>query len=201
MVKYIDRNTVHIDDNVVIEDNVIIYPNVIIEGNSIVKKNSVIHMNTYIKESIIGENTIVYSSYIIGSKIGTSNVIGPYSNVREDTVTGPNVKIGSFCETKNSMIDENSKIPHLSYVGDSVIGKNVNVGCGVITANYDGKDKHKTIIKDNVFIGCNSNLVAPVTLGDNSKVAAGSTITNDVPANSLAIARERQINKENYRKS
>lgn len=200
MIKYIDKNTVYIDDTVIIEDGVIIYPNVIIEGNSKIKKNSIIHMNSYIKNSIIEESTIVYSSHIVDSKIGPFNKIGPYSNIRENTVTSSNVKIGSFTETKNSIIDENTKIPHLSYVGDSIVGKNVNIGCGVITANYDGKNKNKTIIKDDVFIGCNSNLIAPITLEKNSKVAAGSTIYENVPANSLAIARERQVNKENYHK-
>lgn len=157
-------------------------------------------MNSYIKNSIIEESTIVYSSHIVDSKIGPFNKIGPYSNIRENTVTSSNVKIGSFTETKNSIIDENTKIPHLSYVGDSIVGKNVNIGCGVITANYDGRQKNKTIIKDDVFIGCNSNLIAPITLEKNSKVAAGSTIYENVPANSLAIARERQVNKENCHK-
>lgn len=200
MIKYIDKNTVYIDDTAIIEDGVIIYPNVIIEGNSKIKKNSIIHMNSYIKNSIIEESTIVYSSHIVDSKIGPFNKIGPYSNIRENTVTSSNVKIGSFTETKNSIIDENTKIPHLSYVGDSIVGKNVNIGCGVITANYDGRQKNKTIIKDDVFIGCNSNLIAPITLEKKSKVAAGSTIYENVPANSLAIARERQVNKENYHK-
>lgn len=187
-----------IDKEVIIEDGAIIYPNVIIEGKSIIKKGSKIYMNSYIKDSTIGEDTIVYSSYIFESNIGKNNIIGPFSNIRKGTITKNNVKIGSFVETKNSIIDSNSKLPHLSYAGDAEIGKNVNIGCGVITANYDGKTKNKTIIKENAFIGCNSNLVAPVIIEEHAFIAAGSTITKNVSKNTLAIARSRQENKENY---
>lgn len=157
-------------------------------------------MGTYIKDSIIGDNTVIYNSQIKNSSIGENNIIGPYAHIRENNKTGNNVKIGSFVELKNSIVNNNSKIPHLSYIGDSEIGEHVNIGCGVVTANYDGKNKHKTIIKDNAFIGCNVNLIAPVTIEENALVAAGSTITDDVPANALAIARSRQTNKEDYNK-
>lgn len=200
MIRYIDKNNTYIDSEVTIGDNTTIYPNVIIEGKSIIGENVIIHMGTYIKDSIIGDNTIIYNSQIKNSIIGKDNIIGPYAHIRENNNTGNNVKIGSFVELKNSIVKDNSKIPHLSYIGDAEIGENVNIGCGVITANYDGKNKHKTIIKDKAFIGCNVNLIAPVTIEENSLVAAGSTITDDVPANALAIARSRQTNKANYNK-
>lgn|SRR5574344_448846 len=188
----------YIDEEVVIEDGAIVYPNVVIEGKSVIKKGSKIYMNSYIKDSVIGEDTIVYSSYIFESNIGKNNIIGPFSNIRKGTTTKDNIKIGAFVEIKNSIIDNETKIPHLAYVGDSEIGKKVHIGCGAITANFDGKNKHKTIIKDEAFIGCNSNLVAPLIIERKAFVAAGSTITKNVSENSLAIARERQINKEEY---
>ncbi|MDD2518703.1 MAG: DapH/DapD/GlmU-related protein [Bacilli bacterium] len=200
MVKYIDKNNTYIGTDVVIGENVVIYPNVLIEGKTVIGNNVVIHMGTYIKDSIIGDDSIIYNSQIKDSTIGKNNKIGPYAHIRENNNIGDNVKIGSFVELKNTVIKSNSKIPHLSYIGDSLIGSNVNIGCGVITANYDGKNKHKTIIKDNAFIGCNANLIAPVIIENNAIVSAGSTITDNVPANALALARARQINKEDYNK-
>lgn len=200
MIKYIDKKNTYIDKGVVIGDNTTIYPNVMIEGKTIIGKNVVIHMGSYIKDSTIGDNTVIYNSQIRESIIGQNNHIGPYANIREKNNIGNNIKIGSFVELKNNVIKDNSKIPHLSYIGDSDIGENVNIGCGVITANYDGKNKYKTIIKDDAFIGCNVNLVAPVVIEENALIAAGSTITEDVPANALAIARARQTNKEDYNK-
>jgi bifunctional UDP-N-acetylglucosamine pyrophosphorylase/glucosamine-1-phosphate N-acetyltransferase len=200
VIKYIDKKNTYIDKGVVIGDNTTIYPNVMIEGKTIIGKNVVIHMGSYIKDSTIGDNTVIYNSQIRESIIGQNNHIGPYANIREKNNIGNNIKIGSFVELKNNVIKDNSKIPHLSYIGDSDIGENVNIGCGVITANYDGKNKYKTIIKDDAFIGCNVNLVAPVVIEENALIAAGSTITEDVPANALAIARARQTNKEDYNK-
>ena len=133
-----------------------------------------------------------------GTIVGNNAKIGVFSRLRENSIIGNNVKIGNFVETKNATISTNSKIPHLSYVGDAKIGKNVNVGCGTVFCNYNGKIKQQTIVGDNVFVGSNSNLIAPVTIESNSFIAAGSTITNLVPANALAIARSRQINKLNY---
>ena len=189
-----------IDKEVIIEEDVVIEPFVKIKGNSIIKKGAIIKSFTEIVDSIIGEHTVVDSSNIHNSIIGTNNNIGPRAYVRNKTKTKNNVKIGFSVEVKQSIIDENTKISHLSYIGDSNIGKNINIGAGTITANYDGVNKNKTIIEDNCFIGSNSVLIAPIKIEKNSLTAAGSTLNKDVPSYSLAIARNKQINKENYYK-
>ena len=159
--------------------------------------------STYIYDGVkIGRDTVIHPNTTIKSdvEIGEDCEIGPNSYIREGCRLANNVKIGSFVEIKKAKVGEGTKIPHLSYMGDCEIGAHTNIGCGTITCNYDGFNKSKTIIGNNGFIGSNVNLVAPVTLGDNVFVAAGSTITNDVPADSLAIARERQTNKEGWNK-
>ena len=189
-------NDNHIDNGVRIinSESVRIGPDVFIDAGAIIGPNCTIE-----GKSKIGKNCIIEYSVIRDSCIGDNSIIGPFANIRPGTVLGENCKIGNFVEIKNSSIDYNSKVNHLSYIGDSDIGKNVNIGAGVITVNYDGKDKHKTEIGDNAFIGCNSNLVAPVNISDSAFIAAGSTITEDVPLNSLAIARAYQINKKNWK--
>jgi bifunctional UDP-N-acetylglucosamine pyrophosphorylase/glucosamine-1-phosphate N-acetyltransferase len=132
--------------------------------------------------------------------VGNRVNIGPYAHVRPASDIRDDVKVGNFVEVKKSVIDDGSKVSHLSYIGDAEIGKNVNVGCGSITVNYDGLNKFKTIIEDDVFVGCNTNLIAPVTVGRGALVAAGSTITKDVPEVALSIARAKQVNKEGYAK-
>ncbi len=157
--------------------------------------------NTYIYDDVeIGTDTVIHPNTTIKNDvvIGNDCELGPNSYIREGCRLANKVKVGSFVELKKAIVGEGAKIPHLSYMGDCEIGAKTNVGCGTITCNYDGFNKSKTIIGDNCFIGSNVNLVAPVTLGKNSFVAAGSTITNDVPADSLAIARERQTNKEGW---
>lgn len=159
--------------------------------------------NTYIYDDVeIGKDTIIYPNTTIKSnvKIGANCQIGPNAYIREKCRLEDNVKIGSFVEIKNTIVKQGSKVPHLSYMGDCEIGSKVNIGCGTITCNYDGVNKSKTIIGDNVFVGSNTNLVAPVSLGNNSFIAAGSTITDNVPSYSLAIARQRQTNKEAWNK-
>ena len=160
--------------------------------------------STYIYDDVeIGRDTIIHPNTTIKSnvKIGANCEIGPNAYIREGCELAKKVKIGSFVEIKKTKVGEGSKIPHLSYMGDCEIGKNTNIGCGTITCNYDGKEKHKTKIGNNCFIGSNVNLVAPVTVEDNSVIAAGSTITENVPKDSLSIARQRQINKEDYYKN
>jgi len=159
--------------------------------------------NTYIYDDVeIGTDTVIHPNTTIKNDvvIGKDCEIGPNAYVREGCRLADKVKVGSFVELKKAIVGEGAKIPHLSYMGDCEIGAKTNVGCGTITCNYDGFNKSKTIIGEHCFIGSNVNLVAPVTLGDNSFIAAGSTITNDVPADSLAIARERQTNKEGWNK-
>lgn len=159
--------------------------------------------NTYIYDDVkIGMDTVIHPNTTIksGVIIGEDCEIGPNAYIREGCILANKVKIGSFVEIKKAIIGEGAKVPHLSYMGDCEIGAKTNIGCGTITCNYDGFNKSKTIIGDNSFIGSNTNLVAPVTLGKNSFIAAGSTITDDVPDDSLAIARQRQINKEGWNK-
>lgn len=159
--------------------------------------------NTYIYEGVqIGENTIIHPNTTIKSDvvIGKNCEIGPNSYIREGCILSDKVKIGSFVEIKKAVIGESTKVPHLSYMGDCEIGARTNIGCGTITCNYDGFNKNKTIIGEDCFIGSNVNLIAPVTIGNNSFIAAGSTITDDVPEDSLAIARQRQINKKGWNK-
>ena len=159
--------------------------------------------NTYIYDDVeIGVDTVIHPNTTIkcGVQIGEDCEIGPNAYIREGCKLGNKVKIGSFVEIKKAIIQEGSKVPHLSYMGDCEIGKKVNIGCGTITCNYDGFNKSKTIIGDDVFVGSNTNLVAPIKVGDNAFIAAGSTITDDVPNDSLAIARQRQTNKEGWNK-
>ena len=158
---------------------------------------------TYIYDDVnIGMDTVIHPNTTIksGVTIGEDCEIGPNSYIREGCELSNKVKIGSFVEIKKAIIGEGTKVPHLSYMGDCEIGEKCNIGCGTITCNYDGFHKSKTIIGNHSFIGSNTNLVAPVTLGDNTFVAAGSTITDDVPSDALAIARQRQINKEDWNK-
>ena len=138
-------------------------------------------------------------NYIENSTIGEGSKIGPFCHLRPNSKIAQNCKIGNFVEIKNSIIDSESKISHLTYVGDGEVGKNCNIGCGVVFCNYDGKNKHKTVLKDNVFVGCNCNLVAPVCVESESYIAAGTTVTENVPSRALAIARVKQTNKEEYK--
>lgn len=197
-VLMVSSDTITIAKEVSIEPGVIIYPNTYITGNTYIHKGCVIGPNSEINNSTIKENTSIKHSLIDNCKIGSNTTIGPFAQLRNNSVIGDNIRIGNFVEIKNSLIGNNTKVAHLTYIGDTTCGENVNFGCGVVTVNYDGKNKHRTNIEDNVFIGCNVNLIAPLTVKENSYIAAGSTITNDVPAKSLSIARTRQINKEDY---
>lgn len=196
MIKYIDENHTYVGETVQIGEGTIIYPNVMLEGETKIGKNCIIHMGCYIKDSVIGNNTVIYSSHIEDSKIGNDCKIGPYTHIRHDNIIGDDVRVGSFVEIKNNTIGNKSRIPHLSYIGDALIGKNVNVSCGVITANFDGKKKNQTIIEDNAFIGCNANLVAPLKIEKNSIIGAGAIITEDVSSDSIALVRESVVIKK-----
>ncbi len=170
--------------------------NVILEGEIILGDGVEIGPNVYIKDSKIGNNTQIKAfSFIEDAEIGNNCSLGPYARIREGSEILDEAKIGNFVETKKSIIGKGSKANHFSYLGDSTIGNNTNIGAGAITCNYDGKNKNKTTIGDNSFIGTNSSLVAPVTIGSGSYVAAGSVITKDVPDNTLGISRPKQENK------
>ncbi len=175
--------------------------NVILEGNIILGDNVSIGPNCIVKNTNIGSNTKIEAfSHIDGAKIGDSCVIGPYARLREGSQIESSAKIGNFVEIKNTTLGKGSKANHFTYLGDTVIGEGTNVGAGTITCNYDGKDKHKTAIGDNSFIGSNTSLVAPVTIGSNTTIAAGSVITKDIPDNALGFGRAKQENKENWSK-
>lgn len=197
-VRLLLPDTSYIEEDVVIGENTIIEGNVTLKGNTVIEGNVTITAGSRIANSTISSYTLVQQSVITDSVIGQHVTIGPFAHIRPNTTLEEGVRIGNFVETKNAHFAKSAKASHLSYIGDAEIGERVNLGCGSITVNYDGKNKHKTIIKNGAFIGCNVNLVAPVTVEEDSIVAAGSTITKNVPKQALAIARNRQENKENY---
>ncbi|MBQ8765803.1 MAG: UDP-N-acetylglucosamine diphosphorylase [Clostridia bacterium] len=193
------HQSVVIEENVTIGKGTVILPNTMIFPGVSIGENCIIGPNTLIKESVIGNDVKLNSVQCYQSKVLDGADIGPFVHIRPNSVIGKRVHLGNFVEVKNSVIDEDTKVSHLTYVGDSDVGKRVNFGCGTVTVNYDGKNKHRTTIGDDVFIGCNTNLIAPVKICDNSYTAAGSTITQDVPADSLGIARARQVNIDGWR--
>ena len=197
-VTIIDPAGTFIDDGVKIGMDTIIYPGTIIEGGTIIGDECIIGPNSRIVSSKINNRVQVNNSVIISSTVDDETHIGPFAYLRPDSSIGRKVKIGDFVEIKKSVIGDNTKVSHLTYIGDAEVGSNVNMGCGVVVVNYDGKKKYKTVVGDNAFVGCNVNLISPVNVGANSYIAAGSTITDPVPENSLAIARERQIVKEEW---
>lgn len=199
-VTIIDPASTYIGADVVIGSDTVLLPGTMLEGSTVIGENSTIGPNTHLKNSHIGSHTTVHSSVVTDSKIADHVAVGPFAHIRPGSDLGNHVKIGNFVEVKKATIDEGSKLSHLTYMGDAEIGKNVNIGCGTISVNYDGKNKFKTTIEDNAFIGCNSNLVAPVTVGKGAYVAAGTTVTKNVTEDSLAIGRVKQENKEGYAK-
>ncbi len=185
---------VYIDPGVKIGTDTRICPGCYICGNTVIGKNCEIEGNVYIKDSAIGDNvTLKMGTYIEESQVEACCQLGPYAHLRPKSVLKKGAKVGNFSEIKKSVIGEGSKVNHLSYIGDTQMGAGVNVGAGTITCNYDGKNKHQTVIGDHVFVGSNVNFVAPVTVHEYAKIGAGSTITKEVPAESLAIARSRQV--------
>jgi bifunctional UDP-N-acetylglucosamine pyrophosphorylase/glucosamine-1-phosphate N-acetyltransferase len=199
-VSIIDTNNVYISYDAAIGSDTIIYPGVFIDIGVTIGKNCVLKGSSYIIDSKIGDESIISYSYVDGANIDKKVKIGPFAHIRPDSVLKENVKIGNFSEIKKSLIEKNSKVNHLSYIGDAQIGTNVNIGAGTITCNYDGEYKHQTIIEKDVFVGSNTNIVAPIKIGKGALIAAGSTITHDVPKEKLAIARARQELKHITRK-
>jgi bifunctional UDP-N-acetylglucosamine pyrophosphorylase/glucosamine-1-phosphate N-acetyltransferase len=197
-VTIIDPDHTYIDAGVEIGRDTVIRPGTHLAGSTVIGSGCVIGPNTEVTDSRIGDGVTISHSVLVKCRVESGAAVGPFAYIRPDSQIGEGVKIGDFVEIKNSLIGKGSKVPHLSYVGDASIGEGVNIGCGVITANYDGVNKHRTTVEDGAFIGSNVNLIAPVTIGKGAYVVAGSTITGDVPADSLAIARARQTNKEGY---
>ncbi len=194
----IDPKTTYIGDEVVIGEDSIILPGCILEGQTIIGEDALIGPNSKLKNAIIGDRVQLENATVLDSSIDNDSKIGPYAYIRPGCQIGKHCKVGDFVEVKNSKMADYSKAAHLTYVGDGDVGERVNLGCGTVFVNYDGKKKHRTIVEEGAFIGCNTNLIAPVTVKQGAYIAAGSTITEEVPEDSLAIARSRQINKVGY---
>ncbi len=198
-VLFINPDSCYVEETVVIGKNTIVEQNVMLQGDTEISENCVIGMGCKLVNTKVGKNSELLSVVSIDAELGENVLAGPFAYIRPGSKIGNDVKVGDFVEVKNANIDEGTKIAHLTYVGDSDVGKRVNFGCGTVTVNYDGKNKHRCKIGDDVFLGCNTNLVAPVTVGNGAYTAAGSTITDEVPEKCLAIARARQINKQGWK--
>ena len=197
-VTIIDPASTYIASDVIIGMDTVIEPGVHIGQGTHIGEDTVIGQYSDINNSTIGNRTTVKQSVINDATVGDDTTVGPFAQLRPNAHLGNEVKVGNFVEVKKADIKDGAKVSHLSYIGDAEIGERTNIGCGSITVNYDGKSKFKTIIGKDSFIGCNTNLVAPVTLGDDVLIAAGSTITDNVPNDSLALARSRQTTKPGY---
>lgn len=191
-VEFVDIRTAYIGGDVIIGKGTVIYPCVTMEGRVIIGTDCNIGQNTVIKDSTIGDCTEIQSSAITESVVGSHTKIGPFAYLRPKSNIGNHCKVGDFVEVKNSSMADGAKASHLTYIGDSDIGKDVNLGCGVVFVNYDGKNKHRSVVGDGAFIGCNANIVSPVTVEDGAYVAAGSTVTKNVPKGSLYVARAKE---------
>ena len=197
-VKFVDLKMAYIDEGVKIGRGTVIYPCVVIEGDVTIGEDCVIGQNSRIVDSQIGDRTTVQSSVLLESKVGKDTSVGPFAYLRPNSTIGDGCKVGDFVEVKNSSMGDGAKASHLTYIGDSDVGSNVNLGCGVVFVNYDGSKKYRSIVEDGAFIGCNSNLVSPVHVGKGAYVAAGSTITEDVPEGALYVARSRGTVREGW---
>lgn len=199
-VSFIDPAATYIDDGIVIGAETIIEPGVYLKGKTIIGENCLITSNSQIVDSTIEDDVTIKTSVIEESIVRKGADVGPYAHLRPLADIGEKAHVGNFVEIKKAEIGEGTKVGHLTYVGDATLGKEINVGCGVVFVNYDGKNKHHTTVGDNSFIGSASNLIAPVTIGEGAFIAAGSTINQDIPADAMGIARARQVNKEDYAK-
>lgn len=195
------NKNIYISEESLVDEKAVILFNSVILGKTIIEENAVIGPNSIIIDSKICKNCHILNSIVTDSVIGENTTVGPFASIKKESNIGCDCRIGNFVEVKNSQILNNTKAAHLAYIGDSFVGKRCNFGCGSITVNYDGKRKYQTVIGNDVFIGSNSNIVAPITINDNSFIACGSTITKDVPPNTLAIERSKQINKVDYFKN
>lgn len=197
-VTFINPDLSFVSLNTTLGEDVTLYPNVYCEKKNTLGNNVTLLPNTFLVNASIGNNVKIDASRITDSEVGNDVNIGPYAHLREHCVIADKNRIGNFVEMKKTLFGYDSRCAHLSYLGDSIVGSQVNIGCGVVTVNYDGKNKHQTIIKDNAFIGSNANLIAPIVVGQHAVVAAGSTITKSVEDADMAIARSHQVNKPGY---
>ncbi len=197
-VKFVDASSAYIDESVKIGEGTVIGPLVRLEGSTEIGKNCIIRQNTRITDSKIADGVEIENSVIVESSIGEGTKVGPFAYIRPGSRVGANCKVGDFVEIKNSSFGDGSKAAHLTYIGDSDVGRNVNLGCGVVFVNYDGSAKYRSKVSDGAFIGCNSNLVSPVNVGEGAYIAAGSTVTEDVEGDALYIARARGTKKQGW---
>jgi bifunctional UDP-N-acetylglucosamine pyrophosphorylase/glucosamine-1-phosphate N-acetyltransferase len=197
-VRFVDRFAAYIDPRVTIGAGTVILPGTILRGGTTIGRDCEIGPNSMVRDCTIGNGTTINASQLNESTVGDHTNVGPFAYVRPNSHIGDEIKVGDFVEVKNSTIGNGTKISHLTYVGDSDVGEHVNFGCGTVTTNYDGFKKHRCTIGNHAFLGCNTNLIAPVKIGDGAYTAAGSTITKDVPDDALAIARERETVKEGW---
>ncbi|WP_430618731.1 bifunctional UDP-N-acetylglucosamine diphosphorylase/glucosamine-1-phosphate N-acetyltransferase GlmU [Enterococcus sp. DIV1072d] len=199
-VSFVDPATTYIDAGVEIGSDTVIEAGVQLQGKTVIGSDCVIGAHSRIVDSVIEDHVVVEHSVIEKSLVKSHADVGPFAHLRPKAEIGEGVHIGNFVEVKNAEIGKNTKVGHLTYVGDATLGEEINVGCGVVFVNYDGKNKHRTTIGEHSFIGSNANIIAPVEIAKNTSVAAGSTITEDIPEYAMAIARARQVNKEEYAK-
>lgn len=185
-----------LENSVIVGKNVVIEPFAVVKGNTMLGDNVVIGSFSYVENSVIGDGTVVRSSRVTDSTVGANCTLGPNAHLRQGTVVEDCCRIGNFVEIKNSTLKCGVKASHLAYIGDAFVGEKTNVGCGTVFVNYNGKTKSKTIVGKNCFLGCNSNLIAPVTLGDNVFVACGTTVDHDLPTDAFSIGRSYQTVKE-----
>ena len=197
-VRIMDPASCYVGPRVKVGEGTVLLPGTILRGETVIGRDCQIGPNTMIRDCTVGQGVTVNASQLNESTVDDGATVGPFAYIRPNCHVGPHVKVGDFVELKNSTIGAGTKISHLTYVGDSDVGERVNFGCGTVTVNYDGTQKYRTTIGDDAFIGCNTNLVAPVKVGDGAYTAAGSTITDEVPADSLAIARARQTVKKQW---
>ena len=200
-VKVMDIDATYIDPRVTIGRGTVLLPGTILRGNTVIGEDCEIGPNAMITDCEIGDGCVVNASQVYESELGRDVHVGPFAHIRPHCRVGDGCKVGAYVEIKNAVFGPGTKMSHLTYVGDADVGAGVNFGCGTITSNYDGFRKHRTVIGDNAFIGCNTNLVPPVTVGAGAYVAAGATITKDVEPDALAISRPRQENKPGWAKT
>lgn len=197
-VTVVDPATTYIDPRSHVGAGTVLLPGTILRGHTVIGADCEIGPNSMLRDCTVGDGTTINASQLNESTVGSHTSVGPFAYIRPNCRIGDHCRIGDFVEMKNSTVGNGTKVSHLTYVGDSDVGEEVNFGCGTVTSNYDGKKKYRCTIGNHVFLGCNTNLVAPVTVGDGAYTAAGSTVTEDVPADALAVARSRQTNKPHW---
>jgi bifunctional UDP-N-acetylglucosamine pyrophosphorylase/glucosamine-1-phosphate N-acetyltransferase len=197
-VRFIDPDHVYIDPAVTVGEGTIILPGTILRGRTVIGKNCEIGPNSMVRDCAVGDNVLINASQCNESVIGSHAKIGPFAYIRPGCTVGADTKVGDFVEVKNSSVGSGSKASHLSYIGDSDVGEDVNIGCGVVFVNYDGKNKHRSVVKDGSFVGCNVNLVSPVVIEEGAYIAAGTTVTHDIPKGALCVGRAKEKNIEGW---